>query len=307
MRALRELIFAAGLSVALVATLHAQRGPLPPPMVREGVTEKIADHTYVIPDASVVLVPNIAIIVGSRATFVVDTGLGARNGEAVLREVAKVSKNSELYLATTHIHPEHDLGAHAFPATTKMVRSSDQVKEIAEDALQTAKRFAGFSPAVGELLQGADFRKADIVFEKEQVIDLGGVRVRMMALGFNHTPGDTAFFVEPDGILVSGDVAMNALPAVGAGSRISTWLASMDRFQALQPKRIVPSHGPMGDLSFVTNYRTYLTTVRDRTVARKKDGKSLDETITLVQDELQGRYNRNQMAGPIRAAYAEAP
>jgi glyoxylase-like metal-dependent hydrolase (beta-lactamase superfamily II) len=276
-------------------------------MVREGVTEKIADHTYVIPDASAVLVPNIAIIVGSRATFVVDTGLGKRNGEAVLREVAKVSKNTELYLATTHIHPEHDLGAHAFPATTKMVRSGDQVKEIAADALQTAKRFAGFSPSVGELLQGADFRKADIVFEKEQVIDLGGARVRMMAMGFNHTPGDTAFFVEPDGILVSGDVAMNALPAVGAGSRISTWLASMDRFEKLQPKRIVPSHGPMGDLSFVTNYRTYLTTLRDRTVARKKEGKSLDETIALVQDELQGRYNRNQMAGPIRAAYAEAP
>ena len=53
--------------------------------------------------------------------------------------------------------------------------------------LQTAKRFAGFSPAVAELLQGADFRKADIVFDKEQVIDLGGVRVRAIAMGFNHT------------------------------------------------------------------------------------------------------------------------
>jgi len=74
--------------------------------------------------------------------------------------VAKVSKNSELYLATTHIHPEHDLGAHAFPANTKMVRSNDQVKEIAADRLETAKRFAGFSPEVGQLLQGADFRKA---------------------------------------------------------------------------------------------------------------------------------------------------
>src|SRR5262245_27345735 len=109
--------------VALAATLHGQRGPIPAPMIREGVTEKISDHVFVIPDASVVLVPNVAIVVGSRATFVIDTGLGARNGEVVVREVAKVSKNGELYLATTHIHPEHDLGAQAFPASTKMVRS----------------------------------------------------------------------------------------------------------------------------------------------------------------------------------------
>jgi glyoxylase-like metal-dependent hydrolase (beta-lactamase superfamily II) len=293
------------LIVAAATIASAQRGPIPTPLIREGVTEKISDHVYVIPDNSAPLIPNVAIVVGTRATLVVDTGLGARNGEIILREVAKISKNSELYLATTHIHPEHDLGAHGFPANTKMVRSNDQVKEIAADNLQTAKRFAGFSPVVGELLQGAEFRKADIVFDKEHNLDLGGVRVRLIAMGFNHTPGDTAFFVEPDSILVSGDVAMNALPAIGADSRISTWLTSMDRFAKLQPKRIVPSHGPMGDVSFVTNYRSYLTAVRDRTVAHKKEGKTLDDTIKLVQDELGGKYDRNRMAGAIRVAYNE--
>ena len=135
--------------------------------------------------------------------------------------------------------------------------------------------------------------------------DLGGVRVRAISMGFNHTRGDTAFFVEPDAILVSGDVAMSALPAMGAESRISTWLASMDRFEQLKPKRIVPSHGPMGDVAFVTNYRTYLTTVRARTLALKKEGKSLEDTIKLVQDELGGKYDRNRMAAAIRVAYNE--
>jgi glyoxylase-like metal-dependent hydrolase (beta-lactamase superfamily II) len=57
------------------------------------------------------MVPNIGIIVGTRGTFVVDTGLGNRNGQTVTREIQKVSKTPELYLATTHFHPEHDLGA----------------------------------------------------------------------------------------------------------------------------------------------------------------------------------------------------
>jgi glyoxylase-like metal-dependent hydrolase (beta-lactamase superfamily II) len=302
-----HVIVAFALTVVVAGAGLAQRGPIPTPLIKEGVTEKIADHVYVIPDGSAPLIPNVSLVVGSRATFVVDTGIGTRNAEAILREVAKVSKNSELYLATTHVHPEHDLGAHGFPANTKMVRSNDQVKEIAADGLQTAQRFAGFSPAVAEMLKGAEFRKADVTFDKEQVVDLGGVRVRAMAMGFNHTAGDTAFFVEPDGVLISGDVAMSTLPGVGANSRIATWLTSMDRFEKLQPKRIVPSHGPMGDISFVTNNRTYLTTVRDRAVALKKERKSLDDTVKLVQDELGGKYDRNRMAGAIRAAYNEAP
>jgi len=287
------------------ATL-AQRGPQVPPVVKEGVTEKISDHVYVIPDGSVSLVPNVAIIVGSRTTLVVDTGLGARNAQAVLREVAKVSKNGDLALATTHFHPEHDLGAHAFPASTTMYRSRDQQADIDESGGDIAKRFAGFSPDTAELLKGAEFRKADVFFDKEQRLDLGGVRVRMMAMGFNHTRGDTAFWIEPDNILVSGDVVMSTMPQIPAMAKLSTWVQSLERFEQLKPRRVVPSHGPMFDATTITNWKTFLTTVRARATALKKEGKSVDETVKLIQDELQDKYDRNRMASAIRAAYNEA-
>ena len=206
------------------------------------MTEKISDHVYVIPDGNVPIVPNVGIIVGSKGAFVVDTGLGARNGEAIMREVAKVSKGGELYLAATHFHPEHDLGAGGFPPATKMLRSRDQQADIDEFGLQTAKQFAGFSPLTAELLQGAEFRKADQFFDKELTIDLGGVRVRLMAMGANHTRGDIAFWVEPDAILLSGDVVMTSMPGFGSPySKLSTWLQSLNRFEQLKPSRIVPA------------------------------------------------------------------
>jgi glyoxylase-like metal-dependent hydrolase (beta-lactamase superfamily II) len=295
------ILLAVGLGVT---TAYAQRGQGPPPLIRENATEKVSEHVYVIPDNNVGMVPNVGIIVGSRGTFIVDTGMGARNAQTIMREVAKVSKTPDLYLATTHIHPEHDLGAHGFPAQAKMIRSQDQIKEIAATGLQTAKVFSGFSPLNAELLQGADFRKADITYEKEHTVDLGGVRVRTIAMGNNHTVGDQAFFVEPDGILFSGDVAMIALPGVNQQASIATWLQSQDRFLALQPKRVVPSHGAMGGLEIVNNYKEFLTTVRTRTTELKKQGKTLDETVTAVQDELQKRWpDRQRMASAIRAAY----
>ncbi|HEX5108990.1 MAG TPA: MBL fold metallo-hydrolase [Vicinamibacterales bacterium] len=296
------------LCLAAGVTLAAQAPPRPDPLVKEGVTEKITEHVHVIPDGSVPLVPNIGIIVGSRATMVIDTGLGTRNGQAVLRETQKVSRNADLYLATTHIHPEHDLGAMAFPSSVRMIRSHDQEVEIADTGLEVAQRFSGMSATNAELLKGAEYRKASITFDKEQVVDLGGVRVRVMAMGTNHTRGDTGFFVEPDGVLFSGDIVMTGLPAFSSpASSVSHWLESLDRFAKLQPRRIVPSHGPMGDAALIANYRTFLTTVSSRAAALKKEGRSLDETVTLLQTELQDRYDRQRMTSAIRAAYNAAP
>ena len=306
---MKRLIWAVAVAAAVAAggAARAQRGPLPAPMIKEGVTQKIGEHVYVIPDFDVVLVPNVTIVVGTRGALVVDTGLGARNGQAVMREVEKVSKGPELYLVTTHIHPEHDLGAGGFPARTKMLRSKEQEADIQETGLSLAKVFANFSPAAGELLQGAEFRKADISFEKEHVVDLGGVRARVMAMGVNHTKSDIAVFVEPDRVLVSGDLVMMGLPQFTAPTaRFATWLSSLDRFDAMKPVRIVPSHGAMGDATMIATYRTFLTTVRDRAAALKKQGKSADETLRALQDELQARFNRNEMASAVRAAYNEA-
>ncbi len=278
------------------------------PIVREGVTEKISEHVYVIPDASISLVPNVGIIVGNRGTFVVDTGLGLRNGQAVVRETDQVKRGAELYLGTTHFHPEHDLGAMAFPSTTKLLRSTDQVKDIDEFGLQMARLFSTRSPFIADLLKDAQFRKADTVFEHETTVDLGGVRVRAIAMGANHTRGDTVFLVEPDGILFSGDIAMKPQPSFASPySTIKHWLTSLDALERLKPKRIVPSHGPMGDTTLIADYRMYFTTVQTRTAELKKQGNTIDETVQTVTAEMPKAPDKARLGGAVKAAFAEAP
>ena len=72
----------------------------------------------------------IAIVVGSSATLVVDTGMGARNGAIIVREVGNLSKNPKLFLTTTHFHPEHAMGEQAFPANTILIRPAVQQEEM---------------------------------------------------------------------------------------------------------------------------------------------------------------------------------
>ncbi|MEJ0087069.1 MAG: MBL fold metallo-hydrolase [Pseudomonadota bacterium] len=286
----------------------AQQAPAPASLVRAGVTEKLTSHVWAIPDGSASLVPNVGIIVGKKAVLVVDTGMGTRNGQTVLAEVAKVGAGKPIYIVTTHVHPEHDMGAHVFPKDSKLIRSKEQIEDIAAGAgMNLVPVFEARSELNKELLQDAHHRDADIIFESQYSLDLGGVKVRMYSMGTNHTHGDTVVFV--DGVLFSGDVAMKPQPAfANASAKISHWLASLDKLEAMKPVHVVPSHGPFGDASIIAGYRTYLTRVRDRSAELKKAGKTQDEAIQIITDEMVAQYpDKNRLAGAIRAGYAEAP
>ena len=178
------------------------------PLQKEGATVKLSEHVYLIPDFKVGMVPNVGIIVGQKATLVVDPGMGLPNGQVVLREVQKVSKGSEIYIVNTHFHPEHSTGEVAFPPSTKVLRAAAQQQDVEEMGMKWVATFASRSPEIAAILKDATFRKPAEIFEKEKVLDLGGVRVRIIRLGPGHTRGDTVAFVEGDGVLFSGDLAM---------------------------------------------------------------------------------------------------
>jgi len=94
------------------------------PILGENAT-KISDHVWAIMGW-----PNVAIIVGERATLIVDTGLGPRNGATVAKVAAKLSPNQKLFLTTTHFHPEHAGGEPGFPPNTILIRDAVQQKEM---------------------------------------------------------------------------------------------------------------------------------------------------------------------------------
>src|SRR6202790_2229262 len=124
----------------------------PPPLVQANKTMKVSDHVYAIPDGRVNLVPNIGIIVGTRATLVVDAGMGPRNGQTVLRELAKVNKNTDLYFTTTHFHPEHVTGVQAFPANTRIIRPEVQQEEVDRKQPEVIHNLSQRTPELKALL-----------------------------------------------------------------------------------------------------------------------------------------------------------
>lgn len=310
-RHMRPVVVVAAFFLAAAVT-YTQRGPSANPVIKENVTRKVADHTWIIADDNVSFVPNVGIVVGTNATLVIDPGLGRANGEVVLREVAKVSSNSQLYIATTHFHPEHTTGYLAFPSSARYVNSTTQEAEWAESGMQMVQNFSKISPAMTRMLADATRRTADITFERDYTLDLGGVTVRMLMVGPTHTRGDTAFFVEHDRVLFTGDVVMNdSFVAAGATASMKAWMSAFDAFDAWKPTVIVPAHGATGTAALVGVNRDFMTEIQTRTRELKAQGRALEEIARTVTAELTAKHpdwaRANGIANAARAAYNEAP
>lgn len=298
--------------LSAAAVLCAQpKGSPKPPMVRENAAVKVSEHVWVIPDDHVPMVPNVGIIVGTRATMVIDTGLGPRNAEIILREVEKLGKRREIYLVTTHFHPEHAGGGSAFPPHTKFVLSRIQQQDLDELGMGMMETFSKISPVHAELLKDVKFRKADVLFDREHTVHLGGVDVNLLSLGDTHTRGDTTAIIRQDRVLFAGDIVMNrAFLAFGKFSKVQEWIGVLNKLEPLKPVKLVPSHGSIGDASLIGEQRSVLQALQTRVRELKAQGKTADEIAKLVTTEFQEKYSGwtapARLAPAARAAFEEA-
>ena len=299
-KAIRVLAWAV---MVFAMALHAQN----PQGVPENSVTRVSDHVY-----AIIGFPNIAIVTGSRATLVVDTGMGAKNGAVIMRETQKLAKSPILYLTTTHFHPEHATGEQAFPANTLLIRPAAQQDEMEKHGAEYIELFSSRSAQNKELLKDVKLRKPDITFDRETKLDLGGATARLFWLGAAHTSGDELIFVEEDSVLIPGDIVQNKLvPNMpNADASVKGWLAILDRLAELKPRLVVPDHGALGDGSLVGKERAFLLDLETRALEHKHQGLTVEDAGKMLTAEFKAKYpdweNMNPVANVVRRVYEQS-
>jgi glyoxylase-like metal-dependent hydrolase (beta-lactamase superfamily II) len=299
----------AALALAITGTLWASaiaRAQMGQPLVSEDTLTRVSEHVY-----ALVGFPNIGIVVGNRATLVIDTGLGERNGATVVRVAQKLSKGPSLYLTTTHYHSEHTTGEQAFPPNTIIIRPAVQQEDMNKGVAAHVERFRGMSAQNKELLQDVKFRTPDILFDREVKLDLGGVTARLFWLGPAHTRGDELIFVEEDSVLLPGDIVQSQLFPImpNEDATMKGWLAILDKLEPLHPRLIVPDHGVLGDGSLIAKQRAFLKEIQGRALELKRQGVSVEDAGRQMMEEFRKKYpgwlNTNFLPNAAMRIYAE--
>jgi len=274
--------------LAILGTASIAKAQLAQPLVSEDTLKRVSEHVY-----ALVGFPNIGIVVGTRGTMVIDTGLGERNGATVVRVAQKLAKGPILYLTNTHYHSEHTAGEQAFPASTIILRLALQQEEMNKRVAAHLEVFRNMSAQNKDLLQDVKFRAPDIVFDREMKLDLGGVTARLFWLGAAHTKGDMLIFVEEDGVLLPGDIVeKNLFPIMpNEDASVKGWLAILDQLETLKPRVIVPDHGaPVTDASEIGKERAYLLDLQARASELKRQGVPVDDAGKQVAAEFHTKY-----------------
>ena len=263
------------------------------PMVMTDQLVRVTENVFVIPDKRKSLVPNIGIIIGEQSVMVVDTGMGPANAEIVLEEVKKITDKPISYLAITHFHPEHGMGAQSFPDDTRIVVPMAQKTELKEKGKDYIGFFSEMSPEIADLLANVELVEPDIAFTSKLEVDLGNLEVQLLHFVRDHTRGDMFVFIPSQRLLFGGDIILDRFFPImaDADSSPSGWIKTLKSLKSLKPQLIVPGHGDISDVSLIDQLSIYLTAMQVQVTAQKKNGASLEQARAALIPQFARSYS----------------
>jgi cyclase len=136
-------------------------------------------------------------------------------------------------------------------------------------------------------------------------------KVEILHLGRGHTAGDLVVHLPQAGIVATGDLVVYPIPLVGGDqSFVAEWSATLEKIIALNPKIIVPGHGPlMRDTSYPRLMADLFTSVTTQVKAAADAGQALEEVRKSVNlDEFRQKFaGDSQLKKFLFANYVTGP
>jgi len=189
----------------------------------------------------------------------VDAGANEDVGRALVAEIQKTAGKKPRYLIVTHAHKDHAGGAPAFEAAGAQVVTSE--KAATGVLLVLAAAAGGAAP------KGAPAKPANpLVLTIADHSLLAGTqprRAEIHYLGPGHTQGDLIVLLPADGVLFSGDLAVNGvLPFLRAADADPRgWERILASLSGLKFDKMVPGHGTIGPRDGLADTAAYIARV----------------------------------------------
>jgi glyoxylase-like metal-dependent hydrolase (beta-lactamase superfamily II) len=217
---------------------------------------------------------NVAVLIGADGKIVVDTFV--QPAWASLKAALDKLGNQKIATAIdTHWHFDHADNNEAFRKEGAAIVAHDNTKKRMGEAHELLGSKIPASPAGALPTQ---------TFSVTRRIDANGEQIMLGKIPNAHTDTDIYIKFQKANVLHLGDVFFNGMyPFIDAttGGSIGGMIdgVGFSMKQADASTKIVPGHGPLGDLKSLTAFRDMLVTARDRVAKLKKSGQTLQQVI----------------------------
>lgn len=231
---------------------------------------------------------NSGVVAGPDDCLIVDTQNDMRLARALREEVGKVAyEGGAATIVNTHSDSDHWSGNCLFDAAR--IISSDETRREMTNMWLNQDRLAEASRGEGSFSRWIDWRSRTFdyagwepsypseTFSGELSLEAAGHPVRLIEVGPAHTGGDVIAHLPADGIVFAGDILFTeSTPMVWSGP-IARCLAACEAILALDPRLVVPGHGPVVGTAGVSTMRDYLQFIDHYVTAAYQAGQHPEE------------------------------
>ena len=96
------------------------------------------------------------------------------------------------------------------------------------------------------------------LFDNKLTLQIDDREVHLIHVGPAHTSTDVIVFFPEEKILYAGDIIFRLCTPIGWEGTYENWIAALNRIVELEPRKIVPGHGPLCGTEGAVEMREYL-------------------------------------------------
>lgn len=262
---------------------------------------------------------NAGLITADEQSLLVDTLFDLRLTGEMLEAMRRTTPAATRIdtVVNTHANGDHCYG-NALVSDSVILASARCAEEMRTLPPSTMAAMMGATPSLGpagaflaRIFEPFTFDDVALTlpsstFEGRLDLLVGSREVTLLEVGPAHTAGDVIAFLPAEGIVFTGDILFHgAHPIVWAGP-VSNWIAACDRVLALEPRVVVPGHGPLAEPSALADLKGYFELLTREARVRFDAGMApLDAARDIDLGPYVGWHEAERVVANVHALYRD--
>ena len=228
---------------------------------------KVKDDLYEIEGSG----GNVAVYITDEGVILVDDKY-EQDYDNIMAKVKSVTNQPVKYVLSTHHHADHSGGNVKFISSAQIISTANARKNIVEHKQSNAP---------------ANVTGAQIVFNDQSAVFLGGKEVRAYYFGRGHTNGDAVIYFPAIRTIHTGDLMAGTTPLIDypGGGSVVEWAKTLDAAMKLDFDTVIPGHGAVTTKASLLTYRNNVEKLRSRAAGLIHEGKSQEDVGKVMMAE----------------------
>lgn len=229
---------------------------------------------------------NAGFVLTEQGVVVVDALDTPAHGRALAAAIAEHARRPVLFVVNTHHHTDHVFGNQAFdaPLIAHYSLAGELASTVARDLSPLAiAAWVSKHPEDVWLAEELEVRYPNLLFDGRLVLNLPPQTLILQHLG-GHTPDSTVVDLPEQGVLFAGDLVFEGRAPYLRQASIEGTVRALNHLERLGPRQVVPGHGAVCDMDYVTRVRAYLEALLETVRALIDQG--FDKVAVIESDRL---------------------